>query len=268
MNAETTAENFVQNRLLAGMTPDMFEHLRSHLRPETLKRRAILQEPNRLNERVYFIESGVASLFARTTRDGPVEVALVGRLGVVGIAAILGTMRSPNRCLMAVPGEALVIGAKDLRAVMDAQPLVRQCLLNYVHALLIQHTQTALCNVRHQVKERLCRWLLLALDRIDDPVIPLSHDQLSMLLGVRRAGITMALTNLEDMGAVIKRRGAIEIVDRAVIENLACECYRIIAEQYQRISARGTYRHTVKQLAINASPRIAQPNSTPFGSPV
>ena len=127
-------------------------------------------------------------------------------------------MRSPNRCLMATPGEALRIGCKDLQRIMVETPGVRCHLLNYVHALLIQNTQTALCNVRHQLEERLCRWLLLAADRLDGNVIPLTHDQLSMILGVRRAGVTTALAKLYEDGAVIKTRGTVEIVDRAVLE--------------------------------------------------
>ena len=247
MKTETATEIVVQNRLLSGMPPDVFEHLRPYLQPVALKRRAILQEHNRPIERAYFLERGMASLFARTNRDGPVEVALVGRLGVVGVAAILGIMRSPNRCLMEVPGEALAVDAREMQQIMETEPLVRQSLLNYVHALLIQHTQTALCNVRHHLKERLCRWLLLALDRVDDRVIPLSHDQLSMILGVRRAGVTMALASLEDTGAVIKRRGAVEIADRAALENHACECYRIIAGEYRRMTMRGVYHHALKK---------------------
>ena len=154
------------------MTPDLFECVRPFLQPIALKRRTILQEHNRPIEHVYFIERGVASLFARTQRDGPVEVSIVGRLGFVGVAAVLGTMRSPNRCWMQVPGEALRITSKDLRRLMDDTPAVRQHLLNYVHALLMQNTQTALCNVRHELEERLCRWLLLASDRLDEKAIP------------------------------------------------------------------------------------------------
>ena len=164
------------------MTPDLFDRVRPFLQPIGLKRRAILQEHNRPIEHVYFIERGVASLLARTQRDGPVEVAIVGRLGFVGVAAVLGTMHSPNRCMMEVPGEALRITAKDLLRVMDDAPGVRQHLLKHVHVLLVQNTQTALCNVRHELEERLCRWLLLAADRLDEKIIPLTHDQLAMIL--------------------------------------------------------------------------------------
>jgi CRP-like cAMP-binding protein len=97
-----------------------------------------LQEHHRPIEHVYFIERGVASLLARTRRDGPVEVAIVGRFGFIGVAAVLGTMRSPNRCLMEVPGEALRINTNDIRCVMEEAPLVRQHLLNYVTRFLFK----------------------------------------------------------------------------------------------------------------------------------
>jgi CRP-like cAMP-binding protein len=239
------------------MVPELFGSVRPYLQPVVLKRRAILQEHNRPVEHIYFIERGVASLFARTHRDGPVEVAMVGRLGFVGVAAVLGAMRSPNRCVMEVPGEALRIAARDLRHIMEATPGVRQQLLNYVHALLVQNTQTALCNVRHEVEERLCRWLLLASDRLDETIVPLTHDQLAMILGVRRAGVTTALSALEELGAVIKARGAVKIVDRAILEQKTCECYRIIAWEYNRITTSGCYQHLIEAapLAINRSSR-------------
>src|SRR6516162_7031378 len=130
-----TPMTVVQNRILACMAPDLFDRVRPHLQAIALKRRAILQEHNRPIEYIYFIEQAVASLFARTQRDGPVEVAIVGRLGFVGVAAVLGTMRSPNRCLMEVSGRALRIASKDLRRIMEETPAVRQQLMNYVHAL-------------------------------------------------------------------------------------------------------------------------------------
>jgi CRP-like cAMP-binding protein len=232
------------------MAPPLFERLRPKLQPVTLKQRAILQEHHRPIEHVYFIEQGVASLLARTHRDGQVEVAIVGRFGFVGVAAVLGTMRSPNRCLMEVPGEALRINANDIRSVMEDTPMVRQYLLNYVHALLIQNTQTALCNIRHQLEERLCRWLLLASDRLDEKVVPVTHDQLAMILGVRRAGVTTTLAELEGLGAVAKTRGAVEIVIRDILEAKTCECYRIISSEYSRITNAGTYHYTLDKAPV------------------
>src|SRR5262249_3391851 len=142
---------------------------------------------------------------------------------------------SPHHCVMEVKGEALQVGADALRRAMDEDRLFRQCLMGYVHTLLVQESQTVLCNARHQLMERLARSLLLAHDRMEGDTIPLTHDLLSMMLGVRRAGITLALQRLACGGAVEKSRGAIKIADRAILEREACECYRIIAAEYQRL---------------------------------
>ena len=237
----------VRNRLLAGMAPEIFDCLRPHLRPISLKQRTVLQEHNRPIEHVFFLERGVASLFARTQSDGPVAISIVGPRGFVGVAAVLGKTHSPNRCVMDVPGQALRIASCDLNRIMDEAPAVRQHLLIYIHALLIQNSQVALCNVRHELLERLCRWLLLAADRFEERVIPLTHDQLAVTMGVRRAGITAALSTLETMGAIVKTRGAIEIVDRATLEHETCECYRIITLEYKYITCAGNYHHCVER---------------------
>lgn len=224
----------IRNRLLACLPPDAFERLRPHLSRVILNRHQILQEPNRSSDYAYFIERGVAFLFARTQRDGPVEVGMIGRFGLVGWSIVLGTMRSPYRCLMHIEGEALRIEAEELRRAIDEHRELQQKLLTFIQGLLVQSTQTILCNARHEIKERVSRWLLLARDRLDDDAVPITHDLLAMMLGVRRAGISTALTGLEDAGTIHRSRGAVQIVDRAALEQRACECYRIIAAEYDR----------------------------------
>jgi CRP-like cAMP-binding protein len=225
----------VQNRILVHLPADAFDLLRPHMRRIQLKRHAVLQEPNSRVREVYFIEAGVAVMLAQTNRDGRVEVGIVGRFGFIGVPVVLGTMHSLHRCVMETAGEALQVKSKNLRRSMEEHPALRQQLMNYVQALLIQNSQTVLCNALHQLEERLARWLLLARDRLDDDIIPLTHELFSMMLGVRRAGITTALAELERTGAVRKWRGAVEIMDRALLEQRACECYRIIATEYRRL---------------------------------
>ncbi|MFL5039218.1 MAG: Crp/Fnr family transcriptional regulator, partial [Xanthobacteraceae bacterium] len=136
---------------------------------------------------------------------------------------------------------------------MDGSSTLRQQLMNYVHALLVQQSQTVLCNARHPLMERLTRLLLLAHDRLDDDTIPLTHDLLSMMLGVRRAGITTALDRLERSGAVRKTRGALEIVDRARLEQTTCECYRIIAAEHQRVIEFRPWEETLERHGNDAA---------------
>ena len=236
----------VQNRILQSLPPDIFARLQPHLRRVQLKRGQILQESHRPTERVYFIERGMAVLLARTRQNGHVGVAIVGRQGLVGVPVVLGVMQSPHRCLAEVKGEALDIGANVFRRAIDESPALRQQLMNYVHALLVQESQTVLCNARHQLMERLTRLLLLAHDRLDGDIIPLTHDLLSMMLGVRRAGITTALERLQRSGAVRKARGAVEIVDRTLIEQRTCDCYRVIATEYQRLVDFPRFNHLPK----------------------
>jgi CRP-like cAMP-binding protein len=225
----------VQNRILASLPIDVFQTIRDSLERVTIKRRTILLEQFQPIEHVYFIEQGFASVYARTQRDGPVEVSLVGRLGVVGVPIVLGQTRSPHRCTMQVTGEALRIPAETLARYLDRDPQLRRHLLKYVHVLLVQNAQTVLCNGRHSVQERLSRWLLIARDRLDEDAVPVTHELLSISLGVRRPGITDCLNSLEQAGIVRGERGAVTILDRPALEKRACECYRIITAEFQRL---------------------------------
>jgi CRP-like cAMP-binding protein len=242
----------VRNRVLASLNPASFRRLAPHFTRVALERRAVLQDHFHRIEHVHFIERGVASLYARTRADGPVEVAQVGPFGFVGASALLGSPRSPHRCLMHVPGAALRISVPELLDAMDASATIRHHLLGYVHALLVQNAQVALCNGRHDVEQRLCRWLLLAADRLDDAVIPITHDMLSMNLGVRRAGVTSLLGLLQRSGVIAIGRATCEIVDRAALERRACECYGIIAAEFRQLNGRGCHEHV---LGAAAPPR-------------
>jgi hypothetical protein len=162
---------------------------------------------------------------------------------------------------MQVEGEALRIGVTDLLDAMHASPAIRHHLLAYVHALLVQNAQAALCNGRHDVEQRLCRWLLLAADRLDDTVIPITHDMLSMNLGVRRAGVTSLLGLLQRSGAIAIGRASCEIVDRAALEQRACECFGIISAEYRQLNARGCHEHVLDDAApARRAPVVALSN--------
>jgi CRP-like cAMP-binding protein len=225
----------VRNRLLAALPAQDFDLLHPHLERVALKRRQVLEEPHVPIRYVHFIERGAASMASRTRADGLVGVGLVGRTGLVGIPVVLGTMGSPLRCVVQIPGEALRIGADHLRRAMDRSAAMRQILLNYVQALMVQNSQLVLCNTRHPSDQRLARWLLLAHDESDDDAVCVTHAVVSRILGVRRATVTEAIGRLGAAGVVRTDRGCITIVDRARLEQVACECYRIIRAEYDRL---------------------------------
>jgi len=234
----------VRNRFLQSLTPDEFSALRVHLKHVSLTRRMVIHEENKLIEGVFFIESGVVSRVVRTQVDGAVEVAMIGNSGFVGLGIILGTNVALHRTVVMIPGSALRIPSADLLELMRKNPAIRDRLLRYVHFLMSQKALIALCNARHGIENRLARWLLMALDRMDTDVVPVTHDMLAMLLGVRRPGVSEALKEFAAHGIIARGRGALKILDRQKLQDHACPCYRQIAERsfWQNVPTLHTHR--------------------------
>lgn len=201
------------NRLLARLSRADAALLAPHLQAVELPVRRQLQARNRRVEQVYFPDSGVASVVANGQR--PIEVGMIGREGMTGISAVLGNGdRVPHETYMQIAGRGQRLSAAKLREAIAASVSLHQMLLRFVHAYLAQTTQTALANARSNIEERLARWLLLAHDRIDGDELPLTHEFLAVMLGVRRSGVTTALQALERRGLIAHRRSFITITDR------------------------------------------------------
>lgn len=226
----------VRNDLLGALPAEELARLRPRLERVALKRRQALQERNVPMSHAFFIEKGAASLLSRSG-DGAfaLEVGMLGRKDVAGIPIVLGTARSPHRCVVQTPGEALRIRADDLRQAMDEMPALRQLLLGYVQAALVQSAQLVVCNARHPLGERIARWLLVAHDRLDGNEICITHQAIGRALGVRRAGVTTAMGRMEEAGLLRRKRGCVVVLDQAGLEEAACDCYRIIRAEHQRL---------------------------------
>jgi CRP-like cAMP-binding protein len=225
-------ESIVRNAVLATLPPELFDKLRPHLKVVELRRRAVINEANRPVDAVYFIESGVISRVARTQEDGSVEVAMVGKFGFVGVSVLLGTMTALHRTVVQIPGQALRISAGDLQAVMTECPAIKDHMLRYVQLLMNQKGQVSLCNAKHEIDKRLARWLLLAHERVDGAELPVTHELLATMLGVRRPGVTEALAGLEQAGIVARARGVLRVVNPEALKARVCECYRIIEDRF------------------------------------
>ena len=144
-------------------------------------------------------------------------------------------MRSPHRCIVQIAGEAMRIRAEDLRHAMAKSEALRQVLMRYVQATLVQRSQVLVCNTCHSLSQRLARWLLLAHDRLACDEIAVTHQFLSKALGVRRASVTLALAQLENAGLLHRNRGSFEIRNRAGLEHTTCDCYRAIRCEHDRL---------------------------------
>jgi CRP-like cAMP-binding protein len=206
------------NRILSRLSRQDFALLESHLEAVDLPVRKSLEAPKKLIEQVYFIESGFASVVANGTSKPGIEVGIIGREGMTGLAIVLGSDRAQHATYVQVAGKGLRISATRLRAADERSITLHRSLLRFAHAFLAQTTTTALANGRSKTEERLARWLLMADDRIDDDELPLTHEFLGLMLGTHRPGVTIALQALEKAGLIAHRRRRITILDRKSLE--------------------------------------------------
>jgi CRP-like cAMP-binding protein len=154
---------------------------------------------------------------------------------MAGLAVLLGGDRDGFELLVQVPGTALRIGAAAFREELDRVPAFRALLLRYALAHFEQVARTGACNGRHQIEQRLARWLLMAHDQVEGDAFPMTHEFLAMMLGLRRAGVTVAAGGLQKAGLIRYERGRIEVTDRPGLEAAACECYGIARRAHDRL---------------------------------
>lgn len=214
-----------RNRLLAALEPAALALLSPHIKQGHLEQGVALQEAGDPIDTVYFPESGMISLLAVMEAGNAVETATIGREGGVGVMAGLGGRVATGRAVVQLEGNFSQIGVAQFQSAMDQSPKMRNLIARYNDAQLTLVYQVAGCNALHHVSNQLCRWLLQTRDRNDSDVIPLTHEFLSEMLGVQRTTVTMLAKELQELGLITYRRGRIEIVDRAGLEERACECY-------------------------------------------
>jgi CRP-like cAMP-binding protein len=200
----------------------------------TLAVRQPLFEPYRPIESVYFMLSGLSSEIARAGDGDRVEVGCVGREGLSGHTVLLGVDNTPHEAFVQVAGSALRIGVAEIRQAMEASSTLRQLLLRYVHVFMTQIAASALADARFTIDQRLARWLLMSQDRLGD-VMPLTHDFLSLMLAVRRSGVTDAIHILEGDQLIRAGRGVITVRDRQGLVNRAGGSYGLPEREYERI---------------------------------
>ena len=198
---------------------------------------------------VFFPVSAVVSLLT-TMQDGMgVEIATIGNEGMVGHPLFLGSESIPARELaqVQVPGDLLSLDASTFEAEITPNGPLREVVQRYVQALFSQISQQVACNGLHSVEERCCRWLLLTHDRVDIDEFPLTQEFLAQMLGVRRASVTLAAGTLQNAGFIEYRRGRLRIIDREGLESASCECYQVIADEFDRLlGAHGVDRRTFR----------------------
>src|SRR4051795_8444410 len=224
----------VRNRLLSALPPDDFGLLEPHLEPTSLELRQWLSQTKRPIRRVYFPEQSIVSILADTSQ-GRIEVGMIGPEGMAGLPVVHGIDHSPHGYLVQAAGQALKITAQNLRTAVRHSPALHARLLRYAHARMVQTAQTAYANAGFDIEARLARWVLMTNDRLEGEDLLLTHEFLSMMLGVRRAGVTLAIQALEANKLIRAKRGSIMVLDRAGLEALARDAYGVAEAGYARV---------------------------------
>jgi CRP-like cAMP-binding protein len=217
-----------RNKILAALPAGEFDRLVPNLETVPLKLNEVLYLPGERIEHVYFLTSGIVSLLTMLEDGTTIEVAVVGSEGMVGLSILMGVEKSANEALVQAEGLALRMSAVDLRTRFNKESALRDLLMHYIHLLLTTVSQNAACNRMHNVEERLARWLLLTHDRVGKNDFVFTQEFMSHMLGVRRAGVSVAANTLRRAGLIDYQRGEISVLNRLGLEDASCECYRTI----------------------------------------
>jgi CRP-like cAMP-binding protein len=224
-----------RNRLLAALSPTDLSLLQPHLRFVPMAVFKDMERPNRRIETVFFMEAGIASVVAVQPDETRAEVGLIGREGMSGIAVVMGGDQSPHSTYIQVAGEGQGIAANELRKAMDRSATMRSLFLKFAQVFMVQTAHTATANARAHIDQRLARWILMAHDRIGTKTLALTHEFLSLMLRVRRAGVTEALQSLKRRKLIDTGRNQIVLRDRKGIERMARGCYGVPEKEYRRL---------------------------------
>jgi CRP-like cAMP-binding protein len=221
----------IANQLLAALPKKDYQKLQRHLEEIPLVFEEILYQPNVLISDVYFPNSGIISLLAAVNGRATLEVGLVGKEGLLGLAIFMGVNSSQNRAVVQGAGSAMKMKAAAFRKECSNGGVLPRLLGRYSHSLLTQVTRSAVCNQFHLVDARLARWLLMTHDRMGDDEFQLTQEFLSNMLGVRREGVSRAAGDLQKRKLITYSRGRLTVLDRAGLEAISCGCYEIIKNE-------------------------------------
>jgi CRP-like cAMP-binding protein len=225
----------LQNRLLEALPVGDYALLAPHLTPVDIERGRLLYDPGDRIDTVYFPIDGVISLMTLMENGAAIESATIGREGALGLMAAVSQRQSLSRAIVQTPTKAVRIGAAQMHDAWEKSPRIRDLVDRHNEALFGHAIQSVACNALHSVEARFCRWLLTCHDRISTDTVALTQEFLADMLGVQRTTVTAVARSLQEKGAIRYRRGVVDIVDRSVLEQLACECYGVIRRTYERL---------------------------------
>jgi CRP-like cAMP-binding protein len=223
------------NRLLAAIPKAEFQALSAKMETVPLAFGEPIYEAGESIKRIYFPESGIISLLSEVGKDSTLEVGIVGSEGLTGVSVFLGVNVSPNRALVQGAGFAHTMSPRGFLAACRSSEKLSHAVRRFIHSLLTQISQSAVCNRYHLIEDRLSRWLLMTHDRMRADEFQITQEFLSNMLGVRREAVNKAAGDLQRRGLISYKRGHLNVIDRAGLEAAACPCYRLIKKDYAAV---------------------------------
>jgi CRP-like cAMP-binding protein len=224
---------------LAALSPQDFELLAPHLASRALIQSEPIFGSGLSASHVWFPHEGVISFVAVDAEGEAIEIATVGPEGMTGVAIVLGSETMRNEAMVQVAGHGSSIETSAFRQALESSPTLKQIMLRYVLAVITQISQNAACSQLHAINTRCARWLLSTHDRVNGDSFTLTQEYLAMMLGVTRPSVSAAASALQQAGLIRYSRGVITVVDRPGLECAACECYRIIEDEFGRLRGHG-----------------------------
>lgn len=227
--------NPCQNHLLAALPQTDYARLLPALELIYLPLGQMLYEPSQQMRHVYFPTTAIVSLHYVTESGASAETAGVGNEGILGVALFMGGDTTSSSAVVQTAGYAYRLEGALLKQEFSRAGFMQRLLLRYTQALMTLMSQAAACNRHHSVEQRLCRWLLLTLDRCESPDLVITQELVASMLGVRREGVTEAAGNLQRAGYIMSRRGHIAVLNRSGLETASCECYSVVKKEIKRL---------------------------------
>ena len=224
-----------QSALLGALPLDEYGHLIGQFASERLQLKQTLIEPNTPIQDIYFPRMGVCSMLADQQEGGTIEVGTIGPEGFIGIPVLLGGDSMPYRVIVQIEGDAWRVPASVFRRIVDERPITRHLLLRYTQYFANQLSQSVACNRLHTLEERCARWILMTHDRVHGDTFEMTQEFLSMMLGVHRPAVSLAMGVLQNAGFVGYSRGRVIVLDRAMLEEASCGCYGITRKEQERL---------------------------------
>jgi CRP-like cAMP-binding protein len=231
LNLDVARRELTGNGLLASLDAGEYRRFSHHLKVVDLGAQQTLFAPGDELQYAYFPSDCVIAGVAVMGDGATVETAMIGREGVVGVSAVVGSTRARYWTKVLLPGEALRVEAGVLRELFNDSPAWQKLLLRYYATLINQVSRRAICNTRHRLNERLSTWLLMLHDRVGRDDLPLTQEAAARQLGVRRAGVNECVGWLQKLSVIDHRRGHIRVLNREALEDAACVCYQGFEEE-------------------------------------